>query len=103
MSSNPTGIPWAPSASRMEKFKEHVPLRSIEEAMKVTPSCKAQPIGGWDVAKRMPKPVRYAIPQGSVYFIEFSGEMSKAWIKIGKLSILGFGLGFVGVWGDGDV
>jgi len=61
---------------------------------------KAQPIGGWDVAKKMPKLARYAIPLGSVYFIEFSGEVSKVWIKVGKLLRLGFGLGFVGVWGE---
>jgi len=64
---------------------------------------KAQPVGGWDVAKKMPKLARYAIPQGSVYFIEFSGEVSRAWVKLGKLLKLGFGLGFVGVWGDEDV
>lgn len=64
---------------------------------------RAQPIGGWDAAKKIPKPVRYAIPPGSVYFIEFSGEVLKVWVKLGKLSKLGFGLGFIGVWGDEDV
>jgi len=68
---------------------------------------KPQIISGWDMAKKKPKPVRYAIPAGSVYFIEFSdGHIDKPYIKLGSLSRLGFGLGFIGLWkkrGDANV
>ena len=56
---------------------------------------------GWDLANNKPKPMKYAVPQGSVYFIEFRGkvEMEKPYLKLGELNRLGFGLCFVGVWG----
>jgi CRISPR-associated protein Cmr3 len=55
---------------------------------------------GWDYVRNKPKPNRYAIPQGSVYFVEFEGEFNhdKPYLKLGELKRLGFGLCFLGVW-----
>ncbi len=55
---------------------------------------------GWDYAKKKPKPTRYAVPAGSVYFVEFEGELNldRPYVKLGELTKLGYGLCFVGVW-----
>jgi len=55
---------------------------------------------GWDYAENKPKPTRYAIPAGSVYFIEFEGEikLNQPYLKLGELTKLGYGLCFLGVW-----
>lgn len=55
---------------------------------------------GWDYATNNPKPNRYAIPDGSVYFVEFEGEIehNEPYLKLGELAKLGFGLCFMGVW-----
>lgn len=55
---------------------------------------------GWDYANRRPKPTRYAVPAGSVYFVEFKGELNfdRPYIKLGGLMNLGYGLCFLGVW-----
>lgn len=36
-----------------------------------------RPVGGWDVQNRKPKPLRRAVPEGSVYFFE-----ANDWIKV---------------------
>ncbi len=53
---------------------------------------------GWDYAENKPKPNRYAVPQGSVYFVEFEGkiEHDKPYLKLGELKKLGYGLCFMG-------
>ncbi len=55
---------------------------------------------GWDYAENKPKSNRYAVPQGSVYFVEFKGkiEHDKPYLKLGELMKLGYGLCFMGVW-----
>ena len=55
---------------------------------------------GWDYAENRPKSTRYAIPAGSVYFIEFKGkiELDKPYIKLGENTKLGYGLCLLGVW-----
>ncbi len=55
---------------------------------------------GWDYANNKPKPNRYAVPSGSVYFVEFEGnvEVDRPYLKLGELTRLGFSLCFVGVW-----
>ncbi|KUJ92905.1 MAG: hypothetical protein XD40_1911 [Archaeoglobus fulgidus] len=55
---------------------------------------------GWDFVTRKPKPTRYAVPAGSVYFVEFEGEvkLDMPYLKLGKLTKLGYGLCFMGVW-----
>ncbi|WP_457550772.1 type III-B CRISPR module-associated protein Cmr3, partial [Archaeoglobus sp.] len=54
---------------------------------------------GWDCASNRPKPNRYAIPSGSVYFVEFEDKIkcNNPYLKLGELKKLGFGLCFVGV------
>jgi CRISPR-associated protein Cmr3 len=55
---------------------------------------------GWDYAENKPKPNRYAVPSGSVYFVEFDGkiDLEKPYLKLGELKNLGYGLCFMGVW-----
>jgi len=55
---------------------------------------------GWDYAENKPKPTRYAIPAGSIYFVEFEGEikLNQPYLKLGELTKLGYGLCFLGVW-----
>lgn len=55
---------------------------------------------GWDYVAKKPKSTKYAVPAGSVYFVEFEGEISvdEPYVKIGKLTKLGYGLCFLGVW-----
>lgn len=57
-------------------------------------------VGGWDMANNRPRGVRYAVPAGSLYFVEFDGELGvdKPYIKLGELTKLGYGLCFLGVW-----
>jgi len=73
---------------------------------------KPVPISGWDMRSGSPKATRYAVPPGSVYFVEFEGEppVNSPWTKVGRpkcrkksghkvdLTRLGYGLAFVGVW-----
>ena len=55
---------------------------------------------GWDYVAKKPKATRYAVPAGSVYFVEFEGEVNldKPYVKLGELTKLGYGLCFLGVW-----
>jgi CRISPR-associated protein Cmr3 len=55
---------------------------------------------GWDYAENKPKPNRYAVPSGSVYFVEFDGKIDRdePYLKLGGLTKLGYGLCFMGVW-----
>lgn len=38
---------------------------------------RAVSIGGWDIVHNMPKPMRRAVPEGSIYFFEFAGDNPK--------------------------
>lgn len=63
-------------------------------------------VGGWDLAKRRPRPSRKIAPAGSVYFYE--GEPTEGWpafvdrLHFESLSDerpeAGFGIGLVGAW-----
>ena len=53
---------------------------------------------GWNYAKNRPKPTRYAIPAGSVYFVEFDGKVDEPFVRLGEMIKLGYGLCFLGVW-----
>lgn len=57
-------------------------------------------VSGWDYANSQPRGLKYAIPGGSVYFVEFEGNLdySKPYVKLGKLNKLGYGLALIGVW-----
>lgn len=58
-------------------------------------------VSGWDLANNKPKGVRYAVPAGSVYFVEAEKlNLNKPYLKLGKMTKLGYGLCFVGVWHD---
>ncbi len=74
--------------------------------LKLIGACIGKPlhIGGWDIASKRPKPLRKAVPAGSVYYFEIldSSEFSKIkeTFHLKNMSDInpeeGFGLGFVG-------
>lgn len=66
-------------------------------------------IGGWDLAKRGPKPMFKAVPRGSVYFFEFEDAPDDGTVNelfdtyhfrciSSQDAQIGLGLSFVGVW-----
>lgn len=61
---------------------------------------KPHKVSGWDYANNQPRGLKYAIPEGSVYFVEFEDNLdrSKPYVKLGKLNKLGYGLALIGVW-----
>ncbi len=63
---------------------------------------KPQPISGWDVAKREPKPLYHFVPAGSVYLFENATWQGKAFTETpdGELdySAMGFGGYALGQW-----
>lgn len=65
------------------------------------------PVSGWSVRDNKPKSVRWAVPAGSVYFFEVTGEIDRAKLKEAWLKPLsdnindqrdGFGCALWGVW-----
>ncbi len=67
---------------------------------------RREPVSGWDFANRCPKPVRWMVPAGSVYFFEVVGDkklpVENLWLKpvcdIEQDRLDGFGLALWGVW-----
>lgn len=63
---------------------------------------KPQYIGGWDMAKKQPKPMQKAYPAGTVFFVQFTDEgkikefQTQFNNKIGELTKEGFGQFFLG-------
>lgn len=64
-------------------------------------------VSGWDMAVKGPKPTRYAVPAGSVYFFELDRDLTPAdiaalWLKpvsdLGQDRTDGYGLVLPGVW-----
>jgi len=52
----PCEVPWKPAALR-----DRVVSASVAGAV---------PVSGWDMARRGPKPSRFAVPAGSVYYLD---------------------------------
>ena len=68
---------------------------------------RPQPISGWDMAARGPKPTRRMAPAGSVYWVDLTGQDPAEWARRVHLKGIcsdeqdsrdGFGLAAVGVW-----
>jgi CRISPR-associated protein Cmr3 len=80
------------------ELEEKLEVKKVEVVASLTG--KPLSFSGWDYVAKKPKPTRYSIPAGSVYFIEFEGELNtnKPYLKLGKLTNLGYGLCFLGVW-----
>ncbi|ASJ09263.1 hypothetical protein A3L11_08490 [Thermococcus siculi] len=53
------------------------------------------PVTGWDMVKRMPKPIRWALPAGTVVWMEAKGNVNIP-SKLGEMKELGYGLVLVG-------
>lgn len=65
------------------------------------------PVSGWNLRTNQPRPVRWAVPAGSVYFLEVEHEFDReAWLKSWMKPLSdnqndqrdGFGLALWGVW-----
>ncbi len=51
------------------------------------------PLTGWDMARKHPKTVHYAVAPGSVYYVEIDEPVSiPSYLKLGELRRLGYGL-----------
>lgn len=69
---------------------------------------RAEPIGGFDLVNRVPRPMRPAVPAGSVYFFEAddAGAAERAFDRwfgqnvsdVGDHASIGFGLAYAGAW-----
>jgi CRISPR-associated protein Cmr3 len=60
---------------------------------------RLQPIGGWDVVQREQKPIRAAVPAGSVYYFETEGTVTYDGRPISDLyGQIGFGQILIGRW-----
>lgn len=104
-------------AARIERidFSANVEMRSAQDALKlilITPAYfvqgvptftgitaralgRASPLGGWDLAKRRPRPIRRYAPPGSVFIAEAGSELPELLTEqpVGELplAVLGFG------------
>lgn len=61
------------------------------------------PVSGWDLARGGPKPSRFAVPAGSVYFLE--GDLENAPLSLADEELdlrQGWGCYLTGVWDDDD-
>lgn len=55
-------------------------------------SAKPVQVGGWDYAKRQPKPLRSFLPQGSCWYLQCEDELTQSDVnKIGELTQFGYG------------
>ena len=95
---------WLPKGAERGSNGETV-LRLGELELKLICAAIGKPlhIGGWDMHRNKPKPMRRAVPAGSVYFFKIiKGEASDAFELFDNTNISdfnpeqGFGLSFVG-------
>ena len=71
----------------------------VHSSLKFVTACIGKPVreGGWDYAKRKPKPLKSMVPAGSCYFIEVAKEKRADVIRqlhgksIGQRTALGYG------------
>lgn len=66
---------------------------------------KMQRIGGWDIARGVPRPVRPVIPAGSTWFYEseeadINTILSWHGRKVGDMTEYGYGQVIIGKWGE---
>ncbi len=96
---------WLPG-SFDEKTLEGT-LGGIKLKLKAAAINRSLPLGGWDMKKREPKPIRRAVPAGSVYFFEALDRTLKVDDLFRALHFqsisdehreVGFGLTLIGGW-----
>ncbi len=99
------------------KIKSGSGLDGVELELLAAAVGKPLPIGGWDLARRQPKPMYKAVPPGSVYYfwVREGGErivdlfhlkcsiQEFASNPLKKLAQIGFGLTLVGCWSYPDL
>lgn len=82
---------WNPSSYLKKNYNIEV-----EEIHPLLSKCYN--LSGWDYANQRPKEMKYLVPEGSVYYVKFKGNISNILMKLGEQTKLGYGLCFVGVW-----
>lgn len=81
-------------------------LKNVHKALTLVTACIGKPVreGGWDYAKREPKPLKSLVPAGSCYFVEVIGDSPENVIAqlhgkhIGQRTAFGYGEIAVGIW-----
>ena len=73
-------------------------LSEIEVVMSVTG--RSGWVGGFDMVKRQPKPMKYLIPRGSVHYVKNTEQLHKLYNNPGKWGDLELGTLFLGRIGD---
>jgi len=86
--------------------KDTLDWSSVHPALKLVTACIGKPVreGGWDYAKRQPKPLKSLVPAGSCYFMQvtdgnLAGVVAQLHgIHIGQYIKYGYGEIAVGLW-----
>lgn len=91
---------WLPANGDWSSFFGDAPVRLVAASIG-SPTL----VGGWDVARRQPKPMRSYVPAGSVYFFESdspipipSGPITETPLGDLDRDLLGFGQVAIGTW-----
>ena len=93
---------WLPDWIDKDSLKGKIPNTDLTVKLLTASIGKPDLIGGFDMAKRKPKPMYKAVPSGSVYFFEILEGNSSELEKIHQKSISdiypeqGFGICYVG-------
>ena len=59
-------------------------------------------IGGWDLVRRGPKPLRRGVAAGSVYYVEAGDSAIRSYVPISDMHEQGFGLTLAGTVPKGE-
>ncbi|SRR5579875_274488 len=79
----------------LPKALEQAPL---EGALVDHPVC----ISGWDIARNGPKPTRFGVPEGSVYFVGTSGSIPETFAESSEDGLAGYGFYLKGRYPNGN-
>lgn len=97
---------WLPSFVGPDgKGEIDLPGGCLQVSLRGAAVPRHQPIGGWDLAGRKPRPLHRAVPAGSVYFFSVEGDCSIEMLRglvlrplSDRNSEVGFGTVVPGVW-----
>ncbi len=93
---------WLPEWIDPVSFTGHIPASNIKVKLLSANIGKPLLIGGFDMAKRRPKPMYKAVPAGSLYFFEILSGDSQELQQLHQKSISdiypeqGFGINYIG-------
>ena len=97
---------WLPTWIDPVTLRTKEPYAGLRLVSGVVP--RAEPIGGFDLVNRIPRPTQLAVPAGSVYFFEeedagASARVFESWFGhclSDDCADIGFGLAYAGTWND---